>query len=327
MIRAVELNPDLLCRLGEGLTYRKSDVQKVVATAIRSVGRRPDRQFKNLQAFQLAVMVNPQNIIYGNWEACVEPEFAVEIVSTDGMFLDRLAPELSNDPRVVLAAVRQNGLALQFASREMRANRQVVEAAVRQNGNALRFADNLLKMDVEIVRLAVQSGPEENNAIHWAYVPLKANRIIGLEAIQQYPRALLLLSPDLRDDPAICKFAMDREIEILWAQVVCREKHYNGMTGEGIAKILRECIPYHRRERISAQIGISERLQPGFDLYFLEQVNTLKIPRPGEPARIQSDLWRNPSLLPPPSCSMKDWIQLPMSIVWRLMTAKLFPLV
>ncbi|MEI8300513.1 MAG: DUF4116 domain-containing protein, partial [Chlamydiota bacterium] len=124
----------------------------------------------------------------------------IQLVTENGMELERLEPIFQNNKDVVLAAVTQNGRALQFAHSRLKNDRQVVYAAIRNTEHALEFVGDDFKNNREQVLALIR---ENELAMGFGNDELVEDRAFILEAVTANGFVLQLLDETLRNDREI----------------------------------------------------------------------------------------------------------------------------
>jgi len=112
---------------------------------------------------------------------------ALDVVTSNGFALARLAPRLQKSREVVLAAVARHGLSLGVAAVSHRADREVVLTAVAQDGYALQFADQRLSADRQVVATAVA---RQGRALQFAAPSLQRDEEVIRLALSANPSAV-----------------------------------------------------------------------------------------------------------------------------------------
>ena len=171
---------------------RKADTQELPdAQALRITQRATFEK--------LAAAVRAKHILSATKEGCIQ------LVTENGMQLEKLDPIFQDNKEVVLAAVKQNGKALQFANARLRNDNEVVFAAIKNTEHALEFAGDAFKNNKEQVLALI--GVNEL-AICYGNDELVENRAFILEAVIKNPVVMQLLDDTLRNDREIVKEAI-----------------------------------------------------------------------------------------------------------------------
>ncbi|MEI8300978.1 MAG: DUF4116 domain-containing protein, partial [Chlamydiota bacterium] len=171
---------------------RKADTQELPdAQALRITQRATFEK--------LAAAVRAKHILSSTKEGCIQ------LVTENGLQLEKLDPIFQDNKEVVLAAVKQNGKALQFANARLQNDNEVVFAAIKNTEHALEFAGDAFKNNKEQVLALI--GVNEL-AICYGNDELVENRAFILEAVRKNPVVMQLLDDTLRNDREIVKEAI-----------------------------------------------------------------------------------------------------------------------
>lgn len=139
-------------------------------------------------------------------------EGCIQLVTQDGMELEKLEPFFQDNREIVLAAVKQNGKALQFASPRLKNDREIVSEAIRNTEHALEFAGNDFKDNRESVLALIR---ENELAIGFGNDVLVEDRAFILDAVKANGLVLQLLDETLRNDREIILAAIKQNDEAL----------------------------------------------------------------------------------------------------------------
>lgn len=134
-------------------------------------------------------------------------EGAIELVSRDGMQLEKVHPIFKNNKRVVLAAVEQIPGALKFAHSRLQNDNEVVFTALRHpdGDHAIEFASKVFRENRERLLQAIRAN---EMAIGFGSDELVEDLEFLKAAIRANPAVFQLLDISLRNDPEMVLLAL-----------------------------------------------------------------------------------------------------------------------